>query len=118
MVLYVGVTQAAHDGIGRKTPDAQQRAEQGGQHHADDRDPQGVEHSDQKGLPVRLGRLERDHRFADVETGGIAQEAEPALDAARGHVGQRVAGQVPDREGDQRQRQRLVDQTAKRLAAP
>ncbi len=68
--------------------------------------------------PVRIRRLVSNQRFADIKPGGFAKKTETALDAARGHIDQRVVRQIPDGRAYQRDRQKLVDQAAKRAATP
>ena len=115
--LDIAVAQATHDGVVGEPADADQRAQDRGQHDADDRHPQRVEHADQEGFPVGVDRLVRDHQLADVETRRVGEKVEPALDAAHPHVLDRVVRQEPDAQGDQAQRGNLVEQCAHGAAA-
>ncbi len=116
--LDVAGAQAAHQEVARQPADADQRAENRRQHDADKRRAQRVGQADQERLPVGIGRVERERGLADVESGGLREEAEPALDSAHAHVLQRVVREEPDGGGDHRHRHTLVNQTACCPAAP
>ena len=85
--LDVAVAQAAHQRVVREAADAQQRAQDGRQHDADDGHAQRVEHADQEGHPVRVARRRRRSCVSPMsKPAGCSQEVEAALDAAHTHV--------------------------------
>ena len=116
--LDIAVADLAQQQVGRKTPHADQRAEDRGQHDADQGNLERVEHADGEGRPVRAHHVVRDHGFADVETEGLAHEVVTALDAALAHVAQRVAHEQPDEGGHRGDGHHLVDDAAAFAAVP
>ncbi len=81
-------------------------------------DAQRVGQADQVRACVALGGVELEQALADRESGRLRQEVEPALDATRAHVGERVVDEIPARRDDEQHREDLVDQGTELRAAP
>ena len=116
--LDVHAAERAQQEVARQPPDPDQRADDRGQHDADDRHAQRVRQPDQEGPGVGLRRIELEQALADREARRLQQEVEAALDAAHPHVLQRVVDEVPAGRHDQQHGDDLVDEAPERRAAP
>ena len=106
--LDVGGAEAHDERMARQAHQADGDAEHAREDDAGEGDPQRVGHADRERAQVAVARGVLEEQLADVEAGGIAQEAEARLDLARLEVGADVVRQADD-DGDEDQRERALD---------